>query len=123
MTETLLIVVLIGVVMVIALQLLNNLLLGQLGQQIHQLKEVYSMTTAELLAVLNESNTFTAEIASDLDELISKVENAGNVDPEVAAAASALRDRLTAAAGKYQAETQSGSGTEGGGSEPAPEGG
>lgn len=70
--------------------------------QIHKLKEVYVMTTAELLAALDEANTFTAEIASDIDRLIEIANNPG-VPTEVADAVNALKGRLADAAGKYTA--------------------
>lgn len=63
------------------------------------------MSTAQLLALLQESEQFTAEIASDIDPLLEIVNNPNTEVPaEIAIAASSLKDKLVAAAAKYSAE-------------------
>ena len=72
--------------------------------QIHKFKEVYTMSTAEVLAALDAANAFTAEIASDLDALIELVGNDPEVPVAVADAVAALNDKLAEAAAKFTPE-------------------
>ena len=62
------------------------------------------MTTAQLLALLQDSDAATDEIASDLDALIALIGAQGNVDPEIAAAAEALLAKLVVNKDKYTPE-------------------
>lgn len=101
MNEALLIVISIGVVFCIILTLTCL-------HQIHKLKEVYSMTTAEVLAKIDEANAATAEIATDIDTLVEMVANRDDVPQEVADAITSLGTRLTETAAKFTAEAEGG---------------
>lgn len=104
MGESLLLVVALGMVFTIFLQLVSLIQNYQIRQIIQEFKEVYSMTTAEVLAALQASNDFTSEIATDIDKLIELVGTADGVPTEVSDAVLALKDRLAGAAAKFNAD-------------------
>ena len=62
------------------------------------------MTTAQLLALLQDSDAATDEIASDLDALIALLLEQDNVDPEVAALATSLAAKLIVNKDKFTPE-------------------